>query len=140
MNIEKKRDERETTFVLLFESMFRGDDEEGINDIIEAAQEVGELDINENTISEFKNILAKSDELDKIIAEYVQNRQFNRIPKIHVAIMRIALYEILYNDKIPTEVAIAEATRIAEKYALKPDVKAINGVLGAYARKNGDEK
>ena len=48
--------------------------------------------------------------------------------------MRIAIYELLYNDKVPNNVAISEAVLLAKKYTYTPDVKFINGVLGVIAK------
>ena len=53
---------------------------------------------------------------------------------MNLAILRLALYEAVYDDKVPVNVAISEAVRIAKKYAQKNDAAFINGVLGAFAR------
>lgn len=137
VNIEKRREDRETAFILVFESMFRDD---GTEDIIEAAEEVGEMNLSVNALNLFKGIAEKNEILDQIISKYSENRQFSRIPKINIAVLRVALYEILYIKKVPMDVSIYEAVKIAEKYAQKSDVNFINGVLGAYSRKNGDDK
>lgn len=137
VNIEKRREDRETAFILVFESMFRDD---GTDDIIDAAEEVGEMNLSVNVLNLFKGIAEKNEILDQIISKYSENRQFSRIPKINIAILRVALYEILYIKKVPMDVSIYEAVKIAEKYAQKSDVNFINGVLGAYSRKNGDDK
>lgn len=137
VNIEKRREDRETAFILVFESMFRDD---GTDDIIDAAEEVGEMNLSVNALNLFKGIAEKNEILDQIISKYSENRQFSRIPKINIAVLRVALYEILYIKKVPMDVSIYEAVKIAEKYAQKSDVNFINGVLGAYSRKNGDDK
>ena len=51
-----------------------------------------------------------------------------------VAVLRIAIYEMLFDDKIPDNVAISEAVNIAKKFAYEPDVQFINGLLGAFCR------
>ena len=57
-----------------------------------------------------------------------------RIAKINIAILRIAFYEILYNDKIPANAAVNEAVLLAQNYTYKEDVSFINGILGSYTR------
>ena len=49
------------------------------------------------------------------------------------------MYEAIYEEKVPVNVAISEAVIITKKYAQKADVSFINGVLGAYSRSLSDE-
>ena len=51
-----------------------------------------------------------------------------------LAILRIAVYEMIYDDKVPVNVAISEAVLLAKGYSYTPDVQFINGLLGAYAK------
>jgi len=73
-------------------------------------------------------------ELDGYIAKYARGWKFERIPLVASAIMRVAMYEILYRDDIPTGVAVNEAVEIAKKYETPETVKFINGILGSFAR------
>lgn len=74
-------------------------------------------------------------ELDGYIAKYAKGWRFSRIPLVASAIMRVAMYEILYMPDIPTGAAINEAVEIAKKYETPETVKFINGILGSFARK-----
>lgn len=73
-------------------------------------------------------------ELDGYIEKYSQNWKFSRIPLVASAIMRVAMYEILYMPDIPNGVAINEAVEIAKKYEAPETVKFINGILGSFVR------
>ena len=73
-------------------------------------------------------------ELDGYIEKYAVGWKFSRIPMVAVAIMRVAMYEILYMQDIPTGVAINEAVEIAKKYETEETVRFINGILGSYVR------
>ena len=73
-------------------------------------------------------------ELDGYIAKYAKNWKFSRIPLVASAIMRVAMYEILYMQDIPNGAAINEAVEIAKKYETPETVKFINGILGSFAR------
>ena len=73
-------------------------------------------------------------ELDGYIAKYAKGWKFERIPLVASAIMRVAMYEALYRDDIPTGVAVNEAVEIAKKYETPETVKFINGILGSFVR------
>ena len=73
-------------------------------------------------------------ELDQYIAQYSKNWNFARIPLTAAAIMRVAMYEILYMPEIPAAAAINDAVEIAKKYETPETVKFINGILGSFAR------
>lgn len=73
-------------------------------------------------------------ELDDFIARYARGWSFERIPLVASAIMRVAMYEILYCRDIPNSVAINEALEIAKKYETDETVKFINGILGSFVR------
>ncbi len=72
-------------------------------------------------------------ELDGYIAKYAKNWKFSRIPLVASAIMRVAMYEILYMPDIPHGASINEAVEIAKKYETPETVKFINGILGSFA-------
>lgn len=73
-------------------------------------------------------------ELDTYIARYSVGWNFARIPLVASAIMRVAMYEILYMPDIPNNVSINEAVEIAKKYETPETVKFINGILGSFVR------
>ncbi len=73
-------------------------------------------------------------ELDGYIAKYAKGWKFERIPLVAGAIMRVAMYEIMYRPDIPNGAAVNEAVEIAKKYETPETVGFINGVLGAFAR------
>ena len=73
-------------------------------------------------------------ELDSYIEKYAQGWRFERISLVASAIMRVAMYEMLYMADIPAGVAINEAVEIAKKYETPETVKFINGILGSFLR------
>lgn len=78
-------------------------------------------------------------ELDGYIAKYAKGWSFSRIPLVASAIMRVAMYEILYMQDIPNGAAINEAVEIAKKYETPETVKFINGILGSFVRQEVSE-
>lgn len=130
--IKLKRSEmREAAFLLTFEKLFTDDTAETI---IENAYEVDEFEMNEDAEKLFIAVNDRAEELDGIIAEYSEKRQFGRIPKVSIAVLRIAIYEMLYDDKVPVNVAISEAVILAKKFSYNPDVQFVNGVLAAFSK------
>ena len=78
-------------------------------------------------------------ELDGYIAKYAKGWSFARIPLVASAIMRVAMYEILYMPDVPNGAAINEAVEIAKKYETPETVKFINGILGSFVRQEVGE-
>ncbi len=78
-------------------------------------------------------------ELDGYIEKYAQGWRFDRISLVASAIMRVAMYEILYMPDIPAGVAINEAVEIAKKYDEPETVRFINGILGSFVRQEVKE-
>ena len=78
-------------------------------------------------------------ELDGYIAKYAKGWHFSRIPLVASAIMRVAMYEVMYMPDIPNAAAINEAVEIAKKYETPETVKFINGILGSFSRQELSE-
>ena len=79
-------------------------------------------------------------ELDDCISRYSVGWAFSRIPRMAAAIMRTAMYEILYMPDIPNAAAINEAVELTRKYETPEVVSFVNGILGSFVRAEaGDE-
>ena len=86
-----------------------------------------------------KGIAEHGYELDQYIEKYAVGWKFERIPLVASAIMRLAMYEILYMPEIPNGAAINEAVEIAKKYESSDVVRFINGILGSFVRKEAGD-
>ena len=73
-------------------------------------------------------------ELDGYIEKYAVGWKFSRIGRVAAAIMRVAMYEILYMPDVPNAAAINDAVEIAKSYEGEETVKFINGILGSFVR------
>ena len=73
-------------------------------------------------------------ELDTYIEKYAKGWRFERISLVAAAIMRVAMYEIMYMPDIPNCAAVNEAVEIAKNYEDEETVKFINGILGSFVR------
>lgn len=125
--MRKRSEEREQAFCLLFQSQFNTDEnfeiyEENIEYVGDYARSIA-LGVEE-----------KKDNLDGLIEKYSKGWKVKRLPKVNLAILRLAAYEILFVDDVPESVAINEAVELAKKYSGESDYSFINGVLGALVK------
>lgn len=127
----KRSEIREAAFILTFEKLFSDSTAE---EIIEAAYDADEFDMDDNVEKLFIAVDGKAEEIDSCIAKYSEKRQFSRIPKVSVAVLRIAVYEMLFDESVPVNVAISEAVILSKKFSFAPDTQFVNGVLGALAK------
>lgn len=81
-----------------------------------------------------KGVYDHCPELDGYISRYSIGWSFSRIPRVAVAVMRAAMYEVLYMPDIPNAAAIDAALEIAKKYESPEVVSFINGILGSFVR------
>lgn len=80
-------------------------------------------------------VIEHAAELDMYIEKYAKDWSVSRISRVASAIMRTAMFEILYMQDIPNGVAVNEAVELAKKYEDRDTVAFINGVLGTFVRK-----
>lgn len=126
-----RREIRDNAFKLIFEKLLRDDD---IQELYETAEETDEITVNDEVKEIVEGVISHSDEFDEIIAKYSKTRAVSRISKLNLAILRIALYEAIYDEKTPVNAAISEAILLSKAYTFKEDTSFINGVLGAFSR------
>ena len=79
-------------------------------------------------------VLTKKADVDAKINENSNKWSTSRMPKVDVAILRLAVVELLYMDDIPDAVAINEAVDMAKKYGTDESKAFINGILGKIAK------
>ncbi len=77
---------------------------------------------------------ARFPELDEIIAKFAIGWNLHRISRFTKAALRLAIYEILYVEDVPTGVAINECVELTRKYEEEETVAFVNGVLGSFSR------
>lgn len=74
-------------------------------------------------------IMTNKDIIDEKISENLVNWKIGRISKVNLAILRVAIYELLYKEDIPAKVAMNEAIEICKEFSEEKSVSFINGVL-----------
>ncbi len=78
-------------------------------------------------------ITEHGDEIDELIETYSQGWTIARMPAVDRALLRIGLWEILYNDEVPDSVAISEAVESARIHSTEDSAGFVNGLLGRIA-------
>ena len=142
---------RENTFRLLYLSTFHNEEDldaqverylekmENPDDIEELKEfHLEELEYpiknkeKELILNRLKDIREKTDEIDSLINESAVKWTTDRMPKTDLTILRLAIYEIKFDEKVPTKVAVDEAVELAKKYGTDNSPKFINGVLAKF--------
>lgn len=95
---------------------------------------------NEQTDEIVNGVLSHEEELCGVISKYSRSRSIARIAKVNLVILKIAIYEMKYSDRVPPAAAINEAVELAKKYSLKPDSGFINGILNSYLEEMNGNK
>ena len=125
---------REQLFKLLFRVEF--------NDLEEMQEQCSLFfDDIDNPISEkemaviqdkFDQIIEKLPELDVQINEHAKGWTTDRMAKVDLTIIRLAVYEILFDEAVPTGVAINEAVELAKKFGQDSSYSFVNGILARF--------
>lgn len=124
--------EREQAFILIFERAFNMDTD--VDDIIGYAVEARLLEPSVFSVSLFKQTYEKLPEIDAVIEKYAIGWKIDRLSKVTLSVLRLAICEILFVDSIPHGVSANEAVELAKKYATADDAAFINGILGSFIR------
>ena len=129
-----RRELREQIFKLIFRAEFY--DKEELPEQEKLFFEDYELNMkpeDETYISEKSNkILEKLDEIDGMINQEAKGWTTERMGKIELTILRLAIYEIKFDEEVPAGVAINEAVEIAKKFGQEESAGFVNGVLAKF--------
>lgn len=129
MNSRQKA--REIAFKLIFEYTFNKTQNNEMFEEYTAGLTADEI----SYISEVYNgVISHYDELVEKISENCKNFTFDRLFKVDLALLLLALYEITYIKSIPNKVSVDEALNLADKYSSEKSTKYINGVLANFLR------
>mgnify|MGYP003405622712 CR=1 FL=1 len=130
-----RRTLREQVFKLLFRIEFNSQEEmqqqcsyffeDSDNQILEE-----DMDYIQN---KFNMIMDHLSEIDRLINEKAKGWSTQRMGKVDLTIIRLAVYEILYDEDVPTNVAINEAVELAKKFGQDESYGFVNGILAKFA-------
>ncbi len=125
-----RRTLRDNTFKVLFQKEFYNNEElrEQYELFAQDIEELSEKD-REYIGNKVFNILEKLDEIDKAIADIAVDWELDRMAKVDLTLIRLAYYEMKYDEDIPEKVAINEAVELAKIYGGDSSPSFINGIL-----------
>lgn len=129
-----RRQEREQAFILIFENNFQ---DEPLPSRIDAA-----LLARDFEVSDFAERIASGVEenlslIDQAIENHIIGWKKSRVSKVAISALRLAVFEMMFENDIPASVSINEAVELCKKFASEEDSSFVNGILGSIARENG---
>ena len=123
---------RKRAVELLFEAEARGlspaEVAEGRTSLAETNSEVSPL--NSYTVTVARGFSEHADHIDELISSHLQGWTLERLPAVDRAILRVAVWELLYADDVPEPVAVDEAVELAKGLSTDDSPGFVNGVLG----------
>lgn len=126
-----RRVSRELAMKLLYQFQLRDDDiHEQIELFLSEIERPLEVSEKEYFLDVVQGVMDKREEIDSLIQNYARGWSLERMPKVDLAIMRLAIYELRFRKDIPWNVSINEAVELAKKYGGDQSKTFINGVLG----------
>ena len=128
-----RHEAREQAFAVIFEKSFN--ESASFQEIIDGAQECELVKINGFAGSLLNIVEENFEKVDETISESLVNWSLQRLPKVSLAVLRLAVAEILFNDDVPVSVSVNEAVEIAKTFGSEEDASYINGVLSSIVKK-----
>lgn len=136
MSTDRRSELREAAFLILFRMEFYPKDEmEGqIKDFFEGEEEFSEKE--KRLIAEkVMGVMERQEEIDAELEQCSIGWKVRRMSKVDLAILRLALYEMKYDEKVPVSTAINEAVELAKNYGEEHSPSFINGILAKAAKR-----
>jgi N utilization substance protein B len=127
-----RRQAREQAFAILFEKSFHT--ETPLEDILEISIEQELMKADEYASALAKTSWNNLSEIDELIENNSIGWRINRISKVALAILRLAICEMMYIPEVPVSVSINEAVELCKKFGAEDDAPFVNGILGSIAR------
>ena len=129
-----RRELREQIFKLLFRVEFNSMEEMPEQEQLFFEEEDTAKEEDAAYVSEkYNKITEKLTKIDALLNEKAEGWDTTRMSKVDLTILRLAVYEIMYDESVPTGVAINEAVELAKKYGQDASAGFVNGILAKFA-------
>lgn len=127
----KRRELREHIFELLFRVEFNSPEEmqEQVRLFFENLGEIEDKD-RDYIKQKYAHIIEKLPEIDALLGEAAEGWKVSRMGKADLTILRLAVYEMKYDEDVPVGVAVNEAVELSKKFGGDESPVFINGILG----------
>ncbi len=119
---------RDALFQLIYEYNVRMEEDDFTLSLMEQGMTDDDLEYFESC---YRGIISAREEIMGYIEKYSSGFAVDRIYKVDLAILQVAIYEILYRDDVPHSVSANEATELAKKYSTDKSYSFVNGVLAS---------
>ena len=137
--MKARTEAREQAFILLFEYDFNRD--LTIDQIIQLAADCEVFETDEFAQALAGCVFDHRQECDSMIGSYLKpGWRLERLTRVALAVLRIAVTELCYFDETPVSVVINEAVELTKKYSGQQDAAFVNGVLGQISRNESIRK
>lgn len=100
----------------------------------------GQGELNPYSVEIAEGVAVNQEGIDSLISEYSTGWSLERMPTVDRAILRVAIYELLYNDEIPDAVVVSQAVELAKELSTEESGSFVHGVLGAISRSQSTAK
>ena len=128
-----RKEAREQAFIMVFEKEFNS--EYTLDEIVETAKDADLFEADEFAKTLADKTLETMDKLDEVITSHLKEGwRISRISKVSLAILRLAVCELMYFSDIPVSVTINEAVELAKTYAAEKDSAFVNGLLASVSK------
>ncbi len=97
---------------------------------------LAEPPVNDYTVELVEGVQAHRQRIDAILAEYAEGWSVARMPDVDRAVLRLAVYELLWRDDVPDAVAVDEAVELAKSLSTDESPKFVNGILARIMRES----
>ncbi len=122
---------REQAFILIFQNSFKNEE---LSELLETERENGGYTENEYCEELLAKVFANKEEIISAVGKYAKGWKTERISKVALSALKLAICEMKYFENIPVAVSINEAVELVKKYATKEDASFVNGILGSVSR------
>ncbi len=102
-------------------------------------EELSEKD-QEYMSQKYRHVLKKLDEIDALLNETSKGWKTKRMSRVDLTALRLAVYELKFDQDVPTGVAINEAVELAKRFGGETSGSFVNGILGKIASSESEEK
>lgn len=139
--MQNKEDARHNARRLALSSLFCGLNKKECLDLSEELLDLKNSDYDVTLSNSIINGIKKNGKtIDTVISECAPDWPIDKISKVDLIIMRIAVFELMFGDKIPELVVVDEAVELAKEFGNDSSSKFVNGVLGTVIKINTEVK
>ncbi len=133
-----RREAREAAFKIIFAASF---DSQGVDEAKNAFYSAEDLEREAGSLFEelLDSYCENKEAVDEKIKQNLRSWSFDRVSRVAISILRVAITELFFGSDNPEKVAINEAVELAKKYGDETDYKFVNGLLSSVIKGKDNE-